>query len=525
MRKRSIQTKSAIDPVEFAIILEQLAAQAALANLITAGGPALPDGWVLLDMISASASPSVPVQGFLASGPADHSGTQVAVLALGMTWPGYMYKQFDGTMDQGPIPAAIGGTAMPAGAQFLSVYVSGYNTARSAVWDSLKYLGKLPLYICGMGIGAPVAQLAALDLRPGNTGPSDQDSPSTSSPCYLFSAANAGNQSFAGYYKPLVPTTILWAGSNLLGVDLFPISPSDGLNFVPSGTAQNIGSYLPAMDEPWLERSDIYYLSALGGKPAAVTAAPGSIPSPPTGFSQSTAYTLAMLTAAAYTLAQHPGSLVATDPYTLVNIIYSQGAPYAYIFQSNDTVVAAIRGCITYSEFDQITCNSNFATASFDPNITAHVHSGAYGVYSAPVTGSTGIVFSQALNTALQGLATGKKLYLTGHSLGGTIANLAVADYAISKSPIAVSAVYTFGSIMTGDFPFSQDFNNAVSAGSYQIVRTADKLYNSIQNLGYSPINNQVILNGNLAVDESTFHSLYGFAGLLNPSGPPHDSN
>lgn len=523
MRKHSVQNISTIDPVQFAIILEQLAAQAALSNLIQAGGPALPDGWSLLAIINASAPQNVPLQGFLASGPADKSGTQVAVLALGLTWPGYMSKQVDGTIEQGSIPATIGGSAIPASAQFLSVYVSAYNTGRSAVWDSLQYLSNLPLYICGMGIGAPVAQLAALDLRPGNTGPSDQDSPSTSSPCYVFSAANAGNQSFATYYNTLVPTMIFWAGSNLLWVDQFPLSPSDGLNFVPSGTTKNLGSYLPSMDEPWLERSDIYYLSALGGQPAPVTAVAGSVSSPPTGFSQSIAYTLAMLTAAAYQLTQHPGSLVATDPYTLINIIYSQGSPYAYIFQSSDTVVVAIRGCITYLDFDTITCNSNFGTAPFDPNITAHVHAGAIGVYTAPVSGTKGTQFSQALNAALQGVATGKKLYFTGHSLGGTIANLAVADYAISKSPIAVTAVYTFGSIMVGDYPFSLDFNKAVTAGSYQIVRIADKLYNSIQNLGYSSINNQVILNGNLAVDESTFHSLYGYAGLLNPWGPPHD--
>lgn len=510
-----------VNMAQFIIILEQLAAQADTTNLVPAGGPALPNGWVLLNLVSVTVPSFIPIQGFLASGPADSTGTQVAVLAMGMTWQNYMYGQVDGTMYQGPIPAVIGGTGMPAGAQFLSVFVSAYNAGRPVVWNTLNFLGKLPLYICGMGLGGPLAQIAALDLRPGNTGPSGQDSPALSSPCYVFSTANAGNQTFAGYFTSKVSSTILWAGNNQLQVDLFPTSPNDGANFVPSGTIQNILSYIPQMDEPWLERSDIYYLTALGGTPAAVTAVAGSVTTPPLGFSQVTASTLATLTVAAYQQAQHTGSIVNIDPYQLAGIVYSLGVPYAYIFRDCDTVVVAFRGCVTYADFNTITCNSNFATPSFDSNKTAHVHAGAYGIYSSPIVQGSTVTFAQSLQSTLSALTNVSKLYLTGHSLGGTIANLAAADYAMNQPSIRVTGIYTFGSILVGDYSFAQDFNGAVTAGSYQVVRTADKIYNSIQRLGYASVNNQVILNGNLAVDESTCHSLYGYAGLLSPWGPP----
>ncbi len=512
---------ASINMTQFTIILEQLAAQAATTSLVPSGGPALPAGWSLLNLISVSAPPFIPIQGFLAKGPADSTGTMVAVLAMGITWPNYMYNQVDGNMYQGSIPSAIGGTTMPAGTQFISVFVSAYNAGRTTVWNSLKFLGNLPLYICGMGLGGSLAQIAALDLRPGNTGPSGQDSPTLASPCYTFSTANAGNQTFAGYFASKVSSTILWAGNNQLPVDLFPTSPNDGANFVPSGTVQNILSYIPQMDEPWLERSDIYYLTALGGTPAPVTPVAGSVTTPPPGFSQVTAFTLATLTVAAYQQAQHPGSIVNTGPYQLIGTVCALGVPYAYIFQDYDTIVVAIRGCTTYADFNNITCNSNFATPSFDPHNTAHVHAGAYSIYSSPITQGSAVTFAQSLASTLNSLTNVSKLYLTGHSLGGTIANLAAADYAMSQSSIKVTSIYTFGSILVGDFQFATDFNNAVTAGSYQVVRTADGIYNSIQKLGYAAVNNQVILNGNLAIDESTCHSLYGYAGLLNPWGPP----
>lgn len=520
MRKHHSGQPAAIDMSQFNIILEQLATQAGLENLIDAGGPSLPSGWVLLALIDVSVPIVLPVQGFLASGPADNTGTQVAVLAMGLKWSSYMYGQVDGTMIQGSIPVEIGGTAMPVGSEFLSVFVAAYKAARADTWKTLQFLGSLPLYVCGISLGGPLAQLAALDLRPGNTGPGGQDAPSVSSPCIVFSTADAGNQTLATYYRSVVTCTNMWAGNAILQVDQFPTSPSDGASFVPLGSVQNLLGYLPNMNEPWLERSDIYYLDALGGSPAIISPVPVSVSSPPAGFSQSTAFTMAMLTAAAYGQAQQPGSICNTDPYSLFGIIYSLGVPYAYVFQSSDTVVVTFNGCITYADFNNITCNSNFATPSFAPSGNVHVHAGAYSVYSSPVVNGSRVTFAQSLQQTLLSINSGKKVCLAGHDLGGALANFAAADYALNVPSLVVSAIYTFGGILPGDFAFSQSFNGKVTAASYQVVRTADKLYNAIQKLGYSPVNNQVTLNGNLSIDESTFHSLYGYAGLLNPAGP-----
>jgi hypothetical protein len=375
-----------------------------------------------------------------------------------------------------------------------------------------------------MGLGGPVAQLASLDLQPGNTGPNKQLPPSVQPPCYVFSTANAGNQQFAGYYNSIVPQSfVINAETSLLTIDQFPVSP-DNADFSPIGTSQLLQTYIPVMDEPWLERSDIFYAKSLGGAVLKAPPSPGSVSQPPLGFRQDLAYTLAMLTAAAYGAAQHPQSLAATTPFSLVNIINSNSVPFAYVFQSADSVVVAFRGCITWQEFNRLTANSNFSPASFDTNPLAHVHSGAYSIYSATVsTAPAAPLFSVALKSAVQALLQGnsKNLYLTGHSLGGALANIAAADYSMGSSQLPLTAVYTFGATMVADFDFAQDFNTAVGNDSYQIVRINDNIATAILQLGFAPVNNQVVLTGALAIDESTSHSLFGYAGLLNPSGPP----
>ncbi len=66
-----------------------------------------------------------------------------------------------------------------------------------------------------------------------------------------------------------------------------------------------------------------------------------------------------------------------------------------------------------------------------------------------------------------------KKLYISGHSLGGALASLAAAD--IRKSNIrAVTAIYTFGSPRVGDRRFAQEFNNLFPNNSFRIANTSD---------------------------------------------------
>lgn len=510
------------DSSSLEILLETLATQANLPAMLK-DNPTLPLGWVLLGTFSSVFSPpSVPTQGFLAKGPIDSNGTIAAVLALGMTWEKFLTYQtdpFEPKLQQ-PLPTAVAGN-QPADAAIMPLYVTAYNQIRSAIWNTLgKFLDDLPLYICGMSLGGPMAQIAALDLRPGNKGPSaGQKAPDSQPPSYVFSTGNIGNSSFATYYQSTVTDRhILWAGNASLTVDFFPTLPADDL-YAPLGKVTELSSSIPVNDVPWLERSDVFYLLALGGKPARYTPKKGSFPNPPAGFSQSKAYAFSKLVGAAYAQAQHPGSIISIEPYTLNAIINANDAPFAYIFTSVNDVVVALRGTTTWEELTALSANSTTVTVPFNPDDQAQVHRGAYSVYSAPVGSTDTTTFSAKLKSTLKPLLKGKDLYLTGHDLGGAIANIAAADFTMSNDKdMVVKAIYTFGANAFANIVFQGQFDSALAAKSYQIRRVNDKIPVSIAQLGvFRPVSNQVVLNGQLAVEESTYHSMDGYINLCNP--------
>lgn len=519
-----------VDLTAFKIILEKIAAQANIIDLFP-DGPDLPNGWVNMNLFKNSNIPQdnlvvMQSQGFLTKGPAPLIGgqtQQVAVLAVGITWPKYLQYQFDGEFPQMAIPKNIAGNSVPADAKMMSVYVNGYVDLRANLWLAAltKEVKDLPLYICGMSLGAPLAQLAALDLRPGNFGPGNESAPTTAVSCYTFSNGNTANTSMANYYKTTaLESNVVWLGSDLLKVDQFPLQPNN-TDFTRLGNQDAIETPVPDNgDEPWWERGNAFYVKALGGTPAPNAPVRTSIPNPPPGFDQVMAYTLSTLTLAAYKYAQHPGSNIPLGTYTRVATVDANGSTFAYVFSSSDKVVVAIRGCITWEEFNKYTANSNFTHPSFDPTPAAHVHSGAYAIYTSPTAKQGSITFADDLKAKLKDIIGGKQLFITGHSLGGAIANIAAADYVMGTPTLNVTAVYTIGSIMTADPDFATDFNDKLKNKTYQIRRISDKITSATYVLGYEFLDSQVTLNGELAVEELTRHALYAYSQLLDPSRP-----
>lgn len=519
-----------IDLTAFKIILEKIAAQANIIDLFP-NGPDLPSGWSNVNLFKNSNIPQdslvvMQSQGFLAKGRApqsDGSTIQVAVLALGITWPKYLQYQFDGEFPQMAIPKNIAGNSVPADAKMMSVYVNGYVDLRTNLWVNAlsNDVKDLPLYICGMSLGAPLAQLAALDLRPGNFGPNNESAPKTAVSCYTFSNGNTANTAMANYFsRTALESNVVWAGSNLLKVDQFPLQP-DNTDFTRLGNLDAIATPIPESgDEPWWERGNPFYVKALGGTPAPNAPVKTNIPNPPPGFDQVMAYTLSTLTLAAYKLAQHPGSDFPTGIYTKVATVDANGSTFAYVFSSSSAIVVAIRGCITWEEFNKYTANSNFTHPSFDPAPAAHVQSGAYEIYTAPTTKNGSTTFANDLRTKVSAILGNKQLFITGHSLGGAIANIAAADYVMGSPKLNVTAVYTIGSIMTADPDFATGFNKALAGKTFQIRRISDKITSATYMLGYEFLDSQVTLNGELALEELTRHSLYSYAQLLNPSRP-----
>ncbi len=512
-----------------ALLLEPLAAIAGSASL--SSQTVLPTGWDLVTVFPApgnSPKPFPVVQGFVAQGNAPDGGDMIAVLALGINWTNYQLNYSIGkksvmTQVQLSQKTTMGGTVIPVEGTVDDSTINSYLAKRADIWNAVERLSSLPLYICGMSLGTPIAQLAALDFRPGNKGPGGQDSPRTQPPGFYFSAGNFVNKAFADAYNSSIANQFNFAVNKPgLTIDYYPTAPVNDDYAKPLGSPQSIPAQIPAFDEPWWERGNIFYQEALGGWPDELPAQPGNISNPPAGYDQTLAYTLATLCNAAYQTAQHPNSVLkGIGNYTLAATVKSSGSPFAFIFSNNlDAVVLAFRGSITCDEFDSFVASSYNAVVPFDPAASAHMRQGPYNLYYAPSNGDPGTAtFAQTIKTTLTPLlGGGKKLYLTGHCVGGAMANLAAADYVMTAgSGITPTAIYTFGATMLADLTFSEDINAVLAAKTYQIVRQKDKIANAVTLLGFFPLQNQLMLTGQMALEETTFHSLTGYINLLNP--------
>ena len=293
--------------------------------------------------------------------------------------------------------------------------------------------------------------------------------------------------------------------------------PNDGNAGILGNPVSIPNVKLPAVDVPWLERGNTFYIEQLGGTPQTGPNIPGNMINPPAGFNQVLAYTFALLTAAAYQQAQHPGAAGTSAPgYKLQAMVNYHGQPFAFIFEGISTVVAVFRGAITWQEEQQITANSSGANGNIVDGSTIHL--GVSTLY-----GDTGnSTFRADLSAAIKKVigSSNKQLYLAGHSLGGAIANFAAIDYALTSSfGLQVTGVYTFGGICFGDSIFQDAFNTAVGSKAYQIVRIYDIVANAMQEpIGnYSLLNSGVVLNGLLPKEDNTYHSMDGYLQLLNP--------
>lgn len=509
-------------------LLVQLASQAGLPSLKDSG-PLLPDGWVALTRFSSTGMGSVTaVQGYLSVGPINEDGDLAVALSLGITWSAFYKNNIQGfpepKNDLKPLSSRIMGKSMPA-AMVLSVFADAYLNAQTDIWDSLEFLEEqyqdLPFFITGMGLGAPMAQICQLDFKEGNTGPTKQDPPKKLAECYVFSAPGFTNEDFKGFYNSLIANKkmpaqyCVWAASQSIKADFFPMDEG----YLQVGELQYIdGITLPKYDVPWWERSDVFYLQQLGGEPFKNPVIPVSFSNIPTGFSRELAYTLSLLTAVTYQMTQHPNSTVKIDiaPYQLYKT-FGDGTTYAAIFESPESIVLAFRGTISFKEFYTFNCLSVFTPVSFILDSSAEVHAGAGAIYNLPITGTPDTTLSAVLIAELKNKAKNKKLYITGHDIGGAVAGLAATDYALNNYGFKVTSLYTFGSTLFSNIIYKNYFEDSTGANSYQLSRIKDTLSNAIIPLGFFSLMNQITVNGRLETEESTYHSLRGYIELLNP--------
>ena len=138
-----------------------------------------------------------------------------------------------------------------------------------------------------------------------------------------------------------------------------------------------------------------------------------------------------------------------------------KGLPIGFVARRGGDFFLVFRGTVTVEEWVR---NLNIGLTPFLRDGFGRVHEGFLQTY--------GLVRSSVLE-ALGAGGGGKHLFVAGHSLGGALATLAVAD--VSRGTMYPSpTLYTFGSPRVGDRFFAAAFNRRNGPGSFRIVNTSD---------------------------------------------------
>jgi len=497
--------------------------------------PDLPATWKSLTTKTIMASPVGGVQVLLAYG--NIGDDVIACLSIGMPWSNFIGQYTSGFSPdhKDQLPESVAGKTSDS-ELVSSMYTSAYFWLRSPLWDMLKFLDNpavknKPLYITGMGLGGPLAQIVALDFRPGNKGPAQQRVPWViQPPSYVFTTGNFASDDFQTYFNKTVKNSYNFrAGSQALKVDQFPVLPAtdkgkQAATFAPLGEVSYVSASVPSpYYTPWEVRDSNFYLKALGGTPQPFPASKTVIPNPPSGFSQTLAFSLGEFVATTYKQALEPNN---PAPVELVKSLdFCSSKIVVAFFSTSNSLTVAFRGSINYQEFLMMDANSTTAMTPYGEMITSGVNEILY----SPNESAGDSTLIEQLKKNINSLKGDKKLYLAGHGFGGSLANALAADLSPSintlssgtESPeptIDVDAIYTFGATYFASLNLMEKFSSSYKNVSYQIVRPGDEVATALKAQPYwKPVTNSVPLIGALETLENTDHSLSSYLALLDP--------
>jgi Lipase (class 3) len=504
--------------------------------------------WKLIQTFrSSSASHG---QGFVAAGPLpSNPATTIAVVALGSSWSDFIETYLASQHQLSFPPNGLFATA-PSGFPLSDLgYTNLYNSVRTLMWTEVLFAkqtvpdfkNKMPLVVCGIGPGAPLAQMAAVDLLPGHVW-NAFTSPATSSSAYTFSSVAFGNQDFANAVNRNVPAefAVNLATNSGIVVDPYPVAPGKAAGYFFAGQQIGANAKLPAAgDCPWLDRSPGYYELVLGADSLALksgqtrrvqrrdfaagvlaalkssaTTAPSALSATAT-YSPTLAYTLTLLDLAAYQRALHPDlPLTLPAPYVFAADITAGGINWGSIFISPDRVVASFRGTATWQETVDAWGTVGLAKPSW------------LSVDGEILTPPSTLYGSVRDNLRAQLVAIKQAnlpLVISGHDTGGSLASLAMLDLTLnplSGAPVP-QAVYTFGAPPLGTTTFANSYNTKVGTSSFQVVRPDDVIPQLVLGaISFAiTVPAQVTLQGGSTdpASDPTFHTLTSYSALLNP--------
>lgn len=183
------------------------------------------------------------------------------------------------------------------------------------------------------------------------------------------------------------------------------------------------------------------------------------------GFDRNLALFLADCCIEAYNQFRYKGNFNIPQGYKLINVIKAAPAItydlFGFIIESEDSIVIAFRGSQSNPDWiaDAAILQSYFPYT----RIKLKTHAGFTSIYNT--------CRNDIINT-LDALDTSKKLFITGHSLGGALAVLNALDTA-ANTHFANPVMYNFGSPRVGNPKFVYTYNEAIK-NSFRIVNVND---------------------------------------------------
>ncbi|RCW84096.1 lipase family protein [Paracoccus lutimaris] len=506
--------------------LAQLAGAAARDLSI---GAALPPGWSVFETFPNAPPPLGPdttgAQGFIASGalPSD-PGTQVTVIAL--AYPLQSYAAWSSATVIGrpagllPLPAGVS----DVNANAIAPAVAGYAALRDELWQAFARTAPRDVIVTGTQLGAAMAAIGAIDLRPGQIGPDGTTKgPAAKSRCVMLSAPAPGDQALAQLLA--AQTQAAWTLSTAhlgVSIDTFPGAPTDGA--VVAGTPMAIPARTLAAPglisdaDTWVQRDSDAYVAALGGDPVDLGTVAAQMATQ-AAFDVLRAATLADLIGLPYLLSGYPGLRIAAPmvPYALSAPIANGPTIWGVSARAPGTAALLFRDAVGWQEFDTLTCDYNpVATPFSGPEwTTAKIHSGAatlFGTLRAAIAAEAGAALKADAATVLD---------FAGHGLGGAVAALAAIDTIQTLNPSQTPRVWMFGAPVFGTYDFLTLAAKLVGPTTISLSRLTDFLPRIPFAFGNDGLGQPVSLLGRPRITDPDGHGLSGYASLLSPRRAP----
>jgi len=183
-----------------------------------------------------------------------------------------------------------------------------------------------------------------------------------------------------------------------------------------------------------------------------------------------------------------------------------------FVAYNDENIIVAIRGSSSAEDWFnnfKITHFTNDITKSYCPEAAVHggFHRSALVLKNIKLNKIENETIYHKISTLQK---EGRKLYFTGHSLGGAIANV-LAFFTVYETTIEVDGIYTFGEPKSGNEGFRQCHDKKLSNKTFRFINNRDLVARVPPSTTYVHVGNLIYFDtyGDI-YDQNTYNSFIG---------------